>query len=152
MDGDVVARMEIPDLKIPDESALSMKSHVSLRQVVLSLKTKRNYLLGSCLTFVLYLLFLLAFAINANSTYSICPYEHRRSGWTRDFLLIATSCLFVGVFVQSNRIFLSSFREEKNGIGIKSAYYASLLVIIMGALSHLSIFHDLGGVCIDYFG
>ncbi len=99
--------------------------------------------------------FFMFFGIQYDRLYSqnpICPYPTPRASWTRDFNIITSGGMIYAVWLQINRITLSSFREE-NDIGTTSAYYASLSVNVMALMSHFfTVAWEWGGNCQDPFG
>jgi hypothetical protein len=94
---------------------------------------------------------MIGLVLTSISGFSICSFETQRPSWTRDVHLITIGGYLVAICLQLNRISLTTFREE-NGIGTKSAYFSSLIVLLISSIANLSIFFDVGGTCLDYFG
>ena len=127
------------------------RKQVTFKHVIHSLQTNRNYLRGCIAAFVGYIILMVGLVFNNFSNSPICSFEVERSRWTRDVHLITIGGYIIAICLQLNRISLTTFREE-NGIGTKSAYYSSLIVLLISAISNISMFFDVGGVCVDYFG
>ncbi len=82
----------------------------------------------------------------------LCPYDPPGSPWIRDINIFTAGGLVFAMFLQMNRIQLSTFREH-NDIGTMSSYFASLCVNFISGISHISIvFWDWGGNCKDAYG
>jgi hypothetical protein len=82
----------------------------------------------------------------------LCPFEAPGSPWIRDINIFTAGGLVFAMFLQMNRIQLSTFREH-NDIGTMSSYFASLCVNFIAGISHISIvFWDWGGNCKDAYG
>lgn len=86
------------------------------------------------------------------TTNPICPLDVTPSSWAIHINLLICGAILAGIFLQINRICLSTFREEGD-IGTLSTYFASLCVNTIAATSLLSsTLWGWGGICIDAFG
>lgn len=125
-------------------------------RLVQSTKTnlsQRNYKKICVLSFIVFAIAYISLGINRQfSTAPLCPYELELKSWVRDWNVAAAGGMLVAIAVQMNRILLSTFRED-NDIGTLSSYYASFVVNVMCAITHLgALFFGWGGMCRDPFG
>lgn len=115
--------------------------------------SQRHYKTVCACGLSIYLISLITVGLNHwLNIYPVCTESYISAAWTRDFNIATCGGFAVAVALQMNRIFLSTFREE-NDVGTLSSYYASLVVNMIAAVSHIStLLFRWGGICRDPFG